>query len=213
MHCCSLLWELWRESQQVSWAAGRGWSKHFRTGFCKRRVLRLNSWAWQLALEGEGSKWLQPLRSPYALALLCSSSTECSSSVSSPQSLVVLASLKPPTSIFILCSHNFFKSLISSSLATGPLLLLSTSTWFSRSPLLPFTPISRLTSPLSSGACGLGKCWQHQGLLPALCTWFLPCKAGSSGRIGSTVHKEPVCQQGTNQQAGVQPVRVCRGLN
>lgn len=160
MHCCSLLWELWRESQQVSWAAGRGWSKHFRTGFCKRRVLRLNSWAWQLALEGEGSKWLQPLRSPYALALLCSSSTECSSSVSSPQSLVVLASLKPPTSIFILCSHNFFKSLISSLL------------W----PLVP-----SYCSPLPLGSRGLPSYPSHPYLDSPVLSPLVPVGWGNAG--------------------------------
>lgn len=119
--------------------------------------------------------------------------------------------LKVPSNYVYSLLPQLLKSLLF-PLFSG-LLLLSTSTWFLRSPLLPFTATSGLTSPLSSGACELGKRWQHQGLLPALCTWFLPCKAGSSGRIGSTEHKEPVCQRGTNQQAGEQPARLCRGLN
>lgn len=108
---------------------------------------------------------------------------------------------------------TFKVSYFLSSLSTGPLLLLSSSTLFLRSPLPFFMSTSRLTNPLPPDACGLGKCQHHQGLLPALCTLFLPCKTGCSGRIGSTVDKEPKSQWGTNQQAGVQPVRVCRGLN
>lgn len=60
------------ERTSATWASKlgsrEGWSKHFRSGFCKRRVLRMNPWAWQLALEGGVSIWLQPLWSP------CSSS-------------------------------------------------------------------------------------------------------------------------------------------
>lgn len=45
-----------------------GWNTDFRSGFHKRRGLRLHPWARQLVLEGRGSKWSQPLWSP------CSSS-------------------------------------------------------------------------------------------------------------------------------------------
>lgn len=149
------------------------------------------------------------------LVSICSSSPSVLplQNVTFPQSLVALASLKSFPTTFILSPTTFYSLLF--PLFSGhwsPLTALHFHL-VPEFPLLPFTSTSELTSPLSSGACGLGKCWQHQGLLPALCTWFLPCKAGSSGRIGSTVHKEPVCQQGTNQQAGVQPVRVCTGLN
>lgn len=83
-----------------------------------------------------------------------------------------------------------------SSLSTGPLLLLSVSPWFPRSLLSPLLHIQ--THPSSApGSRGPGECWQCQGSLPALCMQFLPGKATSSGRKGSTVDKEPVCQLGT----------------
>lgn len=71
IHCCYLLPELWRKPQQaeqVSWAVRRG-ETHI-LGFHKRRGLRLNPWAQQLVLEGGGSKWWQPLWSPWSISPL-----------------------------------------------------------------------------------------------------------------------------------------------
>lgn len=69
--CCGShrgnLSKLYRASELGS---REGWSKHFRSGFCKRRVLSLNPWAWQLALEGAGE---QMIAAPLASLLWLSS--------------------------------------------------------------------------------------------------------------------------------------------
>lgn len=114
MHCCSLFWELWREPQQAeqaTWAAGTGEANILKVDFAKQFwdwILGPDSLLWK---EGEANDC-----SPFGLHALALLLYRMFFLHYFPWVPWYPSLFKSPPTIFILCSHSFLKSLISSLL-------------------------------------------------------------------------------------------------